>query len=232
MLDKFFNIRKPYFIIGYFLVLLIDIVVKVNLEPFPFRYFTKPFLMVMLTLFYIKNHTTESKEKHKYMLAALFLFLLADIAVINHLNKILFIISMFMFIGAKAMYCLRFTNDRDFKLMRLLPFLTGIFVLMIFVFFLIYDNLGNYFIPVLIYFFVSLLLFLFAYLRKNDVNTRSYNYVIIAMFIFLFAEVVMVLKSFYKPLPFEGILVMLGYGISQFLIVYGVTIEVKMDEVE
>ena len=232
MLDKFFNIKKPYFIIGYFLVLLLDIGVKVNLEPFPFRYFTKPLLMLVLILFYIKNHTAVAKEKHKYMLVALFLFLLADITVINHLNKILFIISMFMFIGAKAMYCLRFTNDRDFKLMRLLPFLTGIFVLMIFVFFLIYDNLGNYFIPVLIYFFVSLLLFLFAYLRKNDVNTKSYNYVIIAMFIFLFSEVVMVLKSFYKPLPFEGILVMLGYGVSQYLIVYGVTIEVKMDEVE
>ncbi|WP_452223389.1 lysoplasmalogenase family protein [Lacinutrix chionoecetis] len=228
--NVFFNIKKPYFAIGYFSVLLFDIFVKINLDPFPLRYITKALLIVMLLMFYIKNRIVVNKRNHAYVVLALTFYLVADLTVINQLNTTLFFVSMFVFIMAKAMYCMRFTNNKDFNLMRLIPFLIGSFICMVIVFKLMYKNLGIYFVPVLSYFFVCLLLFLFAYLRKNDVNSRSYNYVIIAMFFFLFAEILMGLKTYYKPIPYESILVMLGYGIAQFLTVYGIIIEVKTVE--
>ena len=187
MLNKLFDIKKPYFVIGYFLVLFLDLWVKLNLDPVPYRYVTKTLLMVLLIVFYLKNHKN-NKRNHQYTILALVLFWAASITVINHVNNLLFIISMLLFIAAKIMYCLRFTNYRDFSISRLMPFLIGSFLLMVSIFSLIYNNLGYFLIPVLIYFFVSLILFLFAYLRKGDVNTRSYNFVIIAMIFLLLSE--------------------------------------------
>lgn len=39
---------------------------------------------------------------------------------------------MLFFVLGKIMYCLRFTNNRDFKLARLLPFLTVSFILIVY----------------------------------------------------------------------------------------------------
>ena len=232
MLIQFFTIKKAHFTIGYFLVLFIDLWGKLYLDPVPFRYFTKTLLMVLLIVYYLKNNKTENKSKHLYTLLALFLFWAASIAVINHINNLRFIIGMLFFILAKVMYCLRFTNYRDFSITRLLPFLAGSFILMVSIFSLIYNNLGYFLIPVLIYFFVSLILFLFAYLRKDDVNTKSYNIVIIAMVLLLLSEIIMALKTYYISFPFEDVSVMLFYGVAQFLIVYGILIEVKIVEEE
>ena len=232
MLDNLLNIKKPYFTIVYFLALVIDLWGKLNLEIVPYRYITKSLLMILLIVFYFKNQKINKGKNHFYTLTALFLFWIASIAVIDHINNFRFIFGMLFFVLGKAMYCLRFTNNRDFKLARLLPFLTGSFILMVSVFFLIYKGLGVFFIPVLIYFFISLLLSLFAYLRKNDVNARSYNLVMLSMFFLILSEIIMGIKTYYISLPFQDISVMLFYGIGQFLIVYGILIEKKTVEEE
>lgn len=229
-LNIFFSYKKAYFTIAYFLTLLLDLWVKVNLDSFPYRYFSKTLLMVLLIIYYKKNHTSNHKKNHLYTLLALVLFWAASIAVIDHVNDVRFLIGMLLFIMAKVMYCLRFTNYRDFSIIRLLPFLAGSFVLMVFVFSLIYNKLGFFLVPVLIYFFISLILFLFSYLRKNDVNNKSYNVVIVAMVLLILSEVIMALKTYYTSLVFEDISVMLFYGIAQFLIVYGILIEVKVED--
>ncbi|AUC81004.1 lysoplasmalogenase [Lacinutrix sp. Bg11-31] len=228
MLDNFFNIKKPYFVTGYFSILFIDLLCKLYLDPIPYRYITKSLLMILLIVFYLKNYNKNDKKKHYFTFLALFLFWTASVSIINHINNLNFIISMLFFILAKIMYCFRFTNNRDFKISRLVPFLAGGFVFMVSVLSLIYKGLGDFFIPVLIYFFVSLLLCIFAYLRKGDVNTKSYNLVLIAMFFLILSEVIMGVKTYYRPLPFQNISVMLFYGIAQFLIVYGILIEVKI----
>ena len=230
MLENLFNINKPYFVIGYFLSLSLDLWGKLYLNPFPYRYLTKSLLMVLLIVFYIRNFRGDDKKNHYLTLISLFLFWVASIAVINHINNLRFIIGMLFFILAKVSYCFRFSNTRDFKISRLLPFLAGSFVLMVLVFAIIYRGLGYFFIPVLIYFFVSLLLCLFAYLRKNDVNARSYNLVLLAMFFLILSEIIMAIKTYYITIPFQDISVMLFYGIAQFLIVFGILVEVKVVE--
>ena len=125
------------------------------------------------------------------------------------------------------MYCIKFSNNRDFNLIRLLPFSFFSFLLMVLILMLVINKLGNFFIPVLLYFFVSLLMFLFAYLRKNDVNKMSYYLVFLGMFSFLISEIVMVLKTFYIHIPYNQTVIMLSYGVAQYLIVLGIINEKK-----
>ncbi|APX99824.1 hypothetical protein BWR22_05710 [Lacinutrix venerupis] len=230
MLKAIFEIKKSYFIIVYFAFVFLDLWVKLNLEIFPYRYFTKPIIMILLIIFYLKNQKLKRGKNYNYTLLALICFTVASVAVINHLNDIMFSLGMLFFILGKILFCLRFTNYRDFSIVKLFPFFVGCFILMFSVFYLIYNGLGKFFIPVLIYFFVSLLLSLFAYLRKNDVNNKSYRVVILSMIFLLLSEINMGIKTYYTPLPFEDISVMLFYAIGVYLIVYGILIEVKIKE--
>ena len=96
---------------------------------------------------------------------------------------------------------------------------------------LIYDNLHQLFIPVMIYFFTSVILLQFAFLRKADVNKMSYLVVFIGTVLCIVSDSITALKIFYLPnFAYEKITIMLFYGIGQYLIVYGITKEVKQPE--
>lgn len=93
---------------------------------------------------------------------------------------------------------------------------------------LIYDNLHQLFLPVMIYFFASIIVLQFAFLRKDDVNRLSYLLVFIGTILCIVSDSVTALKTFYIPnFAYEKITIMLFYGIGQYLIVFGITKEVK-----
>ena len=95
------------------------------------------------------------------------------------------------------------------------------FAYAVFLISVVLNGLKGFLIPALISFFLSLLLFQFAYLRKGVFDKKSYIYVCLGVMIFIFSESMMAIKTFNQSLPFEDILIMLFYGTSMFFIVVG-----------
>jgi len=221
-----------YFSIFYILIVLLDIFVKLNLETIPYRFITKPLVVLSLLIFYwINRKNNEVKSDFKIVIIALVCFLIGDLLLIEPKNSLFFGGGMLFFIVAKLFLAKKFTHYRDFKMRRLLLFLLGCFIYIITVTYFIYYNLKDLFVPVLIYFFASIMVLQFAFLRKDDVDSLSYKLVFCGMLLALVSDTITALKMFYMPdFPFEKVLIMLFYSISQYLIVVGLVKEVKKDQ--
>ena len=88
---------------------------------------------------------------------------------------------------------------------------------------LVYSNLGDYFLPALLYLFIVMLVAQFAYLRKKEVNKESYWFVLIGIILSMFSDSITILKEFYSmDIAYNHITIMLFYGMSQYFIVIGI----------
>ena len=91
---------------------------------------------------------------------------------------------------------------------------------------MVYDNLGDFFIPVLIYLFASMILALFTYLRKDVVNNISFLIVLLGVISSVFSDSITVLQSFYdQDFGYHQYTIMFFYGLFQYLVVIGITKE-------
>lgn len=96
---------------------------------------------------------------------------------------------------------------------------------------LVYNNLGQYFLVLLIYLFVVMMLAQFAYLTRNEVNKTSYWLVLIGVLFSMFSDSINILKVFYNDeIAYNNISIMLFYGVSQYLIILGIVTERKGDD--
>jgi len=221
-----------YFSIFYILIVILDLYVKLNFVAIPYRYYTKPLIVLSLLVFYYLNKKkNETKSKFYIIIGALFCFLIGDILLIEPKSSLYFGLGMMFFIIAKLFLAKKFTHHRDFKMGRLLLFLSGCFIYILVITYFIYYNLNNLFVPVLIYFFASIMVLQFAFLRKSDVDALSYKLVFSGMILALVSDTITGFKMFYMPdFPYEKILIMLFYSISQYLIFVGLVKEVKKEE--
>ena len=87
-------------------------------------------------------------------------------------------------------------------------------------------------IPGLITLFISLVMLNLAYLRKEEFSKLSYLYVLFGCVLFVFVESINAINTFNKSLPFPAFLIMLFYGISMYLIVFGIVSESKKDVID
>lgn len=219
------------FTLLYFAVLLLDILVKISVVEFLSRYIIKPLIVILLIVFYLINFKDKRDNNFYYIMIALGAFLIGDIVLIDTYSGFMYIIGMLLFTIGKLFYAMRFSNTRDFKISRLVPFLIVCFGYTLWIMNLIYDNLGDFFIPTLIYLFITILLLLLSFLRKNDVNDLSYYLVFVGVLFSVVYDSITAISSFYNPdLPYQEITIMLFYGISQYFIVLGIVKEVKVED--
>lgn len=197
---------------------------KNSYDLYSYRYFSKIALGVSLLLFYVLNNKQKDNTKKRLVIYALSLFLIGDFFFItgNSGKMTHFVIAEFLFIAGKICYSVRFLNNEDFKISKLIPFLVFCFAYMTLITSIVYNNLNHYFFPFLIYLFVVMLLMQFAFLRKNEVNTSSFWLVMIGVFLSMIADSINILKTFYNPMiAYNKITVMLFYCLSQYLIIVG-----------
>lgn len=224
--------NKFYFAVVFFSVLFIDIYVKLVLEAFPYRYISKPIVMASIFLFYIYNRNIVDRKKCLFFSIGIICFLVGDVFLINDANQVFFMIGMFCFILGKFFYILRFSNEKDFSIIRLVPFLIVSFVYVLVLLRFIYDGLGSFFFPIVVYYFISQLLLLMAYLRLNAVDYSSYLLIFIGVISFVVSETIVALSIFHVKMGYQDAAIMLFYGVSQLLIVYGIVSEKELNEDE
>ena len=222
MLAIFKNIRV--FTILYLVLFLVDFSIKNNPDyHFPFRYISKSLLLLSLLLLYAINVREKNPKKRNLVFAALSCFLIGDIFLIGGDNIVQFVIGALFFSIAKIFYTLRFTNNKDFKIIKLLPFLLFCFIYMSVIISIVYNNLVAFFFPTLFYLFIVMLLAQFAYLRKAEVNNLSYWLVLVGVICSMFSDSINTLKMFYDyDIAYNNFTIMFFYGISQYLILVGI----------
>ncbi|WP_282068362.1 lysoplasmalogenase family protein [Olleya namhaensis] len=213
--------NKIYVSALFFFILAVDICVKFSADPLPARFLTKTALLSILLYFFMVN----KKEKHvkdKFFYIGFLFFWIGDLVLLLYENPILYIAGMSLFIIGKLFYTIRFSHQKDFEMSSLMPFFVVVFIYIVVIVLFVYDNLKDFFIPIIIYIFASMLLGLFAFLRKDSVNRKSFYLIMIAVIIGAGSDSTAVLQSFYdSELPYHQILVMLFYALFQYLIILG-----------
>lgn len=195
-----------------------------------YRYLSKTLLSFSLLFFYLINTNQSDARKKNLIIISLACFLAGDVFFIagNSGNTYHFLIAAALFIIAKVCYSVRFFNNKDFKISKLIPFLLFCFCYMSVIMSIVYNELGFYFLPLLLYLFVVMMLMQFAYLRSNEVNLQSFWLVIFGVVASMVADSINILRMFYDAdIAFNKITIMFFYCLSQYLIIIGVLNETK-----
>ncbi|MEC3908357.1 lysoplasmalogenase family protein [Tamlana sp. 2201CG12-4] len=229
-IQKILKSRKQFGIL-FFTILTIDILVKECCPVFPYRYISKPPVLLLLILYYYSNQSEVKRSDYLWTVISLVCFFMGDILIINHMNVIFLSVSLLLFTFGKLFLSFRFSHKSDFKVTRLIPFSIIMFIYTVGLVSFLYDGLKNFFVPVIISYFISLLLFQFTFLRKDVVDKASYLNVFFGVIIYMMSEGIMVIKTFKTDVPLQGTLIMLFYGTGLYLIVSGILLEKKIKKV-
>lgn len=220
MKDIFTSTTK--FTVVFFVVLFLDIFIKLYCPVFPYRFISKPLVLLLLIGFYYENRTKGNDRKDLWMFLGMGSFFIGDILIINHLSLLFLGLSLFFFSIGKVFFSLNFSHKNDFDVLRLVPFSGIMFAYAVFLIGVVLKGLKEFLVPALVSFFLSLLMFQFAFLRKGICSKKSYIYVFVGVMIFIVSESMMAIKTFKHHLPFEDFFIMAFYGISMYYIVLGV----------
>lgn len=213
------------FTVIYALIVAIDLGVKFNISSPFVRVFSKALIVLSILLFYGLVKRPKSKKDYLYF-SALSVFLIGDIALIFYDNSILFSVGLAAFLIAKLLLAFRFSNTKDFSLHEVIPILIFSAVYMSAVVVVVYDNLGDYFLPVIAYLFVSMILVLLAFLRRKAVFYRSFMFIMIGVAGCMLTDMLVVLQLFYDPnMQYANIADMVCYALFQYFVMLGLLIE-------
>jgi len=86
---------------------------------------------------------------------------------------------------------------------------------------LIYPNLNEMKIPVIIYALVISLMLWSSIIRRGHTSQISFRLVFTGSIFFILSDTMLALNKFWQPLPVSGFLIMSTYMLAQYLIVLG-----------
>ncbi|MBJ6367648.1 lysoplasmalogenase family protein [Snuella sedimenti] len=224
MINRIFSDQKRFTLL-FFVILFVDIWVKLYCPIFPYRFISKPFVILVLFAFYYVNKRGKGLKQHLWVFLGLTFFLLGDLLIIKAADIVFLGLSLLLFSLGKIFFCLKFSHKKDFNVLRLVPFSIIMFSYAVFIISIVLNGLKKFLVPALLSFFLSLLMVQFAYLRKGVFNKISYRYVFLGVITFIISESIMAVKTFRQDLPFQDFLIMMLYGTAMYFIVLGIVRE-------
>ncbi|WOD44291.1 lysoplasmalogenase family protein [Hwangdonia lutea] len=222
MIKRVFLNHKQFALL-YFIVLSIDIVVKLNCSQFPYRFMSKPWIIVILLYYFYFHVNNKNDRKHKMVFWALLSFLLGDLIILLKGDSVVLLgLTIVFFTAAKLFLSYKFSHNKDFSVSTLIPFTSILFVYTVFMTWFLYDDLKDFFIPALGSFFISLLMLQFAFLRKVVFNKKSFTFVFIGVLAYVASEGMQAVQLFKGMFPMQEFLSSLFYGVGLYAIVFGI----------
>jgi len=215
---KYFKI----FIFLFILNLSLDIYFNNAKEFYQLRFFTKPLIIIILSIFFFLNSKKMALTSRLIIFSALTLLCIGDIILLEDTSFYSFLGGLCLFLLALLLYSFYFYKETTYDIDRLLPFLAASLLIALTLIYLMYDGLNYMLIPVMIYISVVLNLMKLAFLRSQNVNRRSYWLVFGGTICFTIAQVIIGLHSFHKAIPNKDIFIMFFYGLSQLMIILGI----------
>lgn len=186
---------------------------------------TKPLLLSILIFFYLKQTLQHSKT----LLGALIFSLLGDILLIfQGKNGWFFITGLIAFLTAHIFYIIFFakkiTQNNGIKVKWMWVLLVALYSITFLT--LLMPSLGNMKIPVVLY-TVVISLMLLTVLHACNSSSISGKWCIAGAILFVISDSILAINKFYSPFPYAGFLIMLTYGMAQFSLVYGITLDTE-----
>ncbi|MEM6721786.1 MAG: lysoplasmalogenase [Bacteroidota bacterium] len=218
------------FIILFLINLSLDIYFHNTKGLHEFRIFTKPIITLSLAIYFYVNSYALQMRKRLIIVGALLLLCIADIFLLETTSFYSLMSALSLSLVAILFYSLYFYKQTHYDIDRLIPFLAVSLLICLAVFYLMYEKLDKMLIPVMIYMATILNFLKIAYLRYKSVSLQSYRLVFIGVAFFTITQIIIGLSKFYKTLPFEDLYIMLFYGISQLLIIFGILVMIHSDE--
>lgn len=213
--------RNSHWIIAFFIALLAHLIAIAIDQPLLERV-TKPLLLVNLGCFFIAETSQSAGKLRTFILLAILLSWIGDILLMFQGNdELFFIAGLFAFLLAHIFYIIFFHKIRVKEEIKS----NAWFLLIIVVYYAALMNflspyLGDMKLPVRIYGIVISFMFLLALHMVYHSNKLMGRFLLLGAFFFVLSDTLLALNKFWQPLPYAGILIMLTYGLAQFMIVY------------
>jgi uncharacterized membrane protein YhhN len=211
------------FLIIYCLILVCDLLARQLQTEMPYlEYFFKPSLMISLGIyFYHQSGALKQKKIDYFILSALVFSGMGDILLMFE-GK--FILGLASFLLAHLSYILAFLADNKgwvfSKSDRLWAALLIVVLGIGFIFYLS-PYLGSLKTPVFLYSSAILTMLLATLNRWKSVRIESFHWVFVGAVLFVISDSLLAVNKFAHPFYLANFLIMLTYGVGQYLIVEG-----------
>ncbi|MBV7528895.1 lysoplasmalogenase [Chitinophaga sp. sic0106] len=208
----------------YSIILLLDVIFTAQQLPVP-RYVTKPLLTVVLAIFVLSERGYIKRSYLIFLLLALFFSFWGDVLLMfDHQHPTFFLGGLGSFLLAHVMYIsfflkIRYSNPPVPLCRYLWIFLHAAFLIGFIIYLM--PVLGALKIPVIIY-AITLSITVQSSLHAFHLSwQRAGAYCITGAVLFLISDSLIAVGKFMTPLPANGVLVMVTYGLAQWLLVTG-----------
>jgi len=209
----------------FFVILILHLAVLDVGESEMLIRFTKPLLLFSLIAFFM-HHTSKRQRFENTFLAGLFFSLAGDVfLMLEQKGEIYFMLGLGSFLLAQIFYSISFfienKQTKGFLQQRIwlvLPFLA-------YGFWFVHhleNKLGNLVLPVAIYATMLVVMAISALNRKGLVANKSFWLVFGGALLFVLSDSILAMAKFQGAFKYDKVLVMLSYGIAQFLLVWGI----------
>jgi uncharacterized membrane protein YhhN len=206
------NKRIQLLTILFFTVSFLD-VLGVFLHHDLMQHIFKPMIILSLMALYYTSVTTKN---YWYLLALAFSFL-GDVLLLDKNNLFLFGIAAFLLTQLLYIKIIgKQIKEASFqqKLVAIIPFVIYLVTLL----FILYDNLNEFLIPVIIY-GAAISVFGMVALLNYVVDSSKINRVLlIGATLFIASDSMIALNKFYEEKSFYGVAIMMTYVLAQYLI--------------
>ncbi|MWW25548.1 lysoplasmalogenase family protein [Algibacter lectus] len=222
------------FSVVFLVAVVLDNLIKQNLDTSFNRHISKSLVTGLLLVYYLVNKNDKvPKLKSNAVIIGLVLFTIGGcFGTLMNNNQIFFLLSFVFFVAGKFFYALRLAKNHDFSFKRIFFFLLFFSLYMFVLVNEVYEKLGDQLIIIVIYFFISIVLLAFAFVRKEFVCYKSYILVFLGLLFFVISESMLVVKLYGNSFAFDGPTLLVLYELGQYLFILGVLEEVLIKPVE
>ncbi|WP_428742456.1 lysoplasmalogenase [Tenacibaculum sp.] len=174
----------------------------------------KPLLMTTLAIVYLVS----VKKPSFWLLSALFFSFWGDVFLLDKAN--FFVFGLASFLVAHVVY-IKITTDMLFKDLTVKMITSAIPFVLLFVGLLglIYDNLGDMLLPVIVYGITISTFGTAALLNYRQQKTTANSWLLLGAVLFIASDSLIALNNFYTPKRLFDIAIIVLYVVSQYLIV-------------
>ncbi len=169
---------------------------------------------------YTMLYGIRSERYFKFVLIGLGFCLLGDILL---LYEAYFIFGLIAFLIAHILFLLGFNSMGGFKIYPT-PLVALSTIGIVFYYFL-FNSLGELKIPVLAYIVIIVLMSWQGVNRRLLFNQSKYSFIAFAVILFMLSDSILAWAKFKFSFPYSGLLVLLTYWMSIFLIAHSTTIK-------
>jgi len=206
-----------------FAVAMIADLIGIYLKNDILVYVAKPLIVITLIFYFLSATKGIQSDLIIIIIRALTFSWLGDVVLMfDSFNKNIFLIGLLAFLFAHLIYIRFFSLVRMGEKIKLKP---GLILLVVVYYsgliYLLFNDLHDMKIPVLVYGIVISIMFLLALHMLFIKNKEAGKLMMFGALLFIASDSILAVNKFYEPFEYAGIAIMLTYGIAQLLITLG-----------